>query len=54
MRSLEDVVFGRVKAYNLVQLFEILTVTFELYYECCLLAGLGTHTEFKGVVMARA
>ena len=30
--------FKRVKAYNLIQLFEFLTVTFELYYEHRLLA----------------
>ena len=38
IRILKDIVFRRVKAYNLVQLFEFLTVTFELYYECRLLA----------------
>ena len=38
IRILKDVVFRRVKAYNLVQLFEFLTVTFELYYERRLLA----------------
>ena len=35
---LKDIVFKRVKAYNLIQLFEFLTVTFELYYERRLLA----------------
>ena len=35
---LKDIVFKRVKAYNLVQLFEFLTVTFALYYERRLLA----------------
>ena len=38
IRVLKYIVFKRVKAYNLVQLFEFLTVTFELYYERCLLA----------------
>ena len=38
IRILKYIVFKRVKAYNLVQLFEFLTVTFELYYELCLLA----------------
>ena len=38
IRILKDIVFRRVKAYNLVQLFEFLTVTFELYYERRLLA----------------
>ena len=38
IRILKDIVFKRVKAYNLVQLFEFLTVTFELYYERRLLA----------------
>ena len=38
IRILKDIVFKRVKAYNLIQLFEFLTVTFELYYERRLLA----------------
>ena len=38
IRILKDIVFKRVKAYNLVQLFEFLSVTFELYYERRLLA----------------
>ena len=38
IRILKDIVFKRVKAYNLVQLFEFMTVTFELYYERRLLA----------------
>ena len=38
IRILKDIVFKRVKAYNLVQLFEFMTVTFELYYEHHLLA----------------
>ena len=38
IRILKDIVFNRVKAYNLVQLFDFLTVTFELYYERRLLA----------------
>ena len=38
IRILKDIVFKRVKAYNLVQLFEFLTVTFELYYKHHLLA----------------
>ena len=38
IRILKDIVFKRVKAYNLIQLFEFLTVTFELYYEHRLLA----------------
>ena len=33
IRILKDIVFKRVKAYNLVQLFGFMTVTFELYYE---------------------
>ena len=37
IRILKDIVFRRVKAYNLVQLFDFVTVTFELYYECRLL-----------------
>ena len=38
IRILKDVVFRKIKAYNLVQLFEFLTVTFEMYYERRLLA----------------
>ena len=38
IRILKDIVFKRIKAYNLVQTFEFMTVTFELYYECRLLA----------------
>ena len=38
IRILKDIVFNRVKAYNLIQLFDFLTVTFELYYERRLLA----------------
>ena len=38
IRILKDIVFNRIKAYNLIQLFDFLTVTFELYYERCLLA----------------
>lgn len=38
IRILKDIVFRRVKAYNLVQLFEFITVTFELYYVRRLLA----------------
>ena len=38
IRILKDIVFRRVKAYNLVQLFEFITVTFELYYKRRLLA----------------
>ena len=33
IRILKDIVFKRVKAYNLVQLFEFLSVIFKLYYE---------------------
>ena len=33
IRILKYIVFKRVKAYNLVQLFEFLIVTFQLYYE---------------------
>ncbi len=38
IRILKDILFRRVKAYNLVQLCEFLTVSFELYYERRLLA----------------
>ena len=33
IRILKDIVFKRIKAYNLIQLFEFLTITFETYYE---------------------
>ena len=38
IRILKDIVFKRIKAYNLIQLFEFLTITFEAYYERRLLA----------------
>ena len=38
IRILKDVVFRRVRAYNLIQVFEFIVVTFELYYKCHLLA----------------
>ena len=38
IRILKDIIFKRVKAYNLSQLFEFLTITFEVYYERRLLA----------------
>ena len=37
IRILKDIVFNRVKAYNHIQVFQFLTVTFELYCECHLL-----------------
>ena len=38
IRILKDIVFKRIKAYDLIQLFEFLTITFEVYYERRLLA----------------
>ena len=38
IRILKDIVFQRIKAYNLIQVFEFLTVTFEMYYQARLLA----------------
>ena len=38
IRILKDIVFKRIKAYNLIQVFEFLTVTFETYYQARLLA----------------
>ena len=38
IRILKDIVFKRVKAYNLMQLFNYITVTFEMYYKRRLLA----------------
>ena len=37
IRILKDIVFKRIKAYNLIQ-FKFLTITFEVYYERRLLA----------------
>ena len=31
IRILKDIVFQRIRAYNLVQFFEFITVTFEMY-----------------------
>ena len=42
IRILKDTVFKRVKAYNLVQLFEFMIVTFELYYAYAVLAVHGS------------
>ena len=33
MRTLKDLIFGRVKAYNLVQMFYFVVETLELYYK---------------------
>ena len=38
IRILKDIVFQRIRAYNLVQIFEFIAVTFEMYYERRLLA----------------
>ena len=38
IRILKDIVFRRVRAYNLIQVFEFIVVTFELYYMRRLLA----------------
>lgn len=38
IRILKDIVFKRVKAYNLIQVFDFITMTFEMYYERRLLA----------------
>ena len=38
IRILKDIIFRRVNTYNLVQLFDFVTVTFELYYARRLLA----------------
>ena len=38
IRILKDIVFKRIKAYNLIQVFEFITVTFEMYYKRRLLA----------------
>ena len=32
IRILKEIVFGRVKAYNLIQMFELITVIMEKYY----------------------
>ena len=38
IRILKDIVFKRVKAYNVIQLFNFITVTFDMYYKRRLLA----------------
>ncbi len=38
IRILKDIVFKRVKAYNLIQLFKFITITFDMYYKRRLLA----------------
>ena len=38
IRILKDILFQRIRAYNLVQVFEFITVTFEMYYEHRLLS----------------
>lgn len=38
IRILKDIVFKRIKAYNLIQVFDFITMTFEMYYERRLLA----------------
>ena len=38
IRILKDIVFQRIRAYDLVQVFEFIAVTFEMYYEHRLLA----------------
>jgi len=38
IRILKDIVFERFKAYNLIQLFNFITVTFDMYYKRRLLA----------------
>ena len=59
IKILKDIVFNRVKAYNLIQLFDSLTVTFELYYERRLLAVVHNRMDryislrFKGLGAAK-
>ena len=38
IRILKEIVFGRIKAYNLVQMFQFVTDAMELYYKRCLLS----------------
>ena len=54
IRILKDIVFNRVKIYNLIQLFDLLTVTFELYYERRLLAVAHNRIDrYKGLGVAK-
>ena len=59
IRILKDIVFRRVKAYNLMQLFDFVTVTSELYYERRLLAVAHNRMEryitlwFKGLCASK-
>ena len=38
IQLLNDIVFQRIRAYNLVQLFKFIAVTFEMYYKRRILA----------------
>ena len=51
IRILKDIVFQRIKAYNLIQVFEFLTVTFEMYYQAHLLAV--AHNRLDGYIALR-
>ena len=57
IRILKDIVFRRIKAYNLIQVFDFITVTFESYYKARLLAIAHNRLDwyialrFKGLVV---
>ena len=50
MRIIKEIVFGRIKAYNLIQMFQFVTVTMEKYFMSRLLDM--AHSRFRpGIAM---
>ena len=50
MRIIKEIVFGRTKAYNLIQMFQFVTVTMEKYFMSRLLDM--AHSRFRpGIAM---
>ena len=45
MRIIKEIVFGRIKAYNLIQMFQFVTVTMEKYFVSRLLDM--AHSRFR-------
>ena len=51
MRIIKEIVFGRVKAYNLIQMFQFVTVTMEKYFINRLLDM--AHSRFQPCIALR-
>lgn len=51
IRILKDIVFGRVKAYNIVQMFQFVTDAMELYYKRRLLSV--AHNRFDHYIAVK-